>query len=68
VPIEEISRLEGHKSTLVTEVVYRKQLRPIMQSGAVAMDRLFGSDVAQFGAQHPPGKQEAGPDDLGTGS
>ncbi len=29
VPIEEISRLVGHKSTLVTETVYRKQLRPI---------------------------------------
>ena len=42
VPLEEISRLVGHKTTLVTETVYRKQLRPVMQSGAVAMDGLFG--------------------------
>lgn len=41
-PIEEISRLVGHKSTVVTELVYRKQIRPVMQSGAEAMDRIFG--------------------------
>ena len=42
-PLEEISRLVGHKSTVVTELVYRKQIRPVMQSGAEAMDRIFGS-------------------------
>ena len=41
-PLEEISRLIGHKSTTVTELVYRKQIRPVMQSGAEAMDRIFG--------------------------
>ena len=41
-PLEEISRLVGHKSTAVTELVYRKQIRPVMQSGAEAMDRIFG--------------------------
>ena len=41
-PLEEISRLVGHKSTVVTELVYRKQLRPVLQTGAVAMDGLFG--------------------------
>jgi len=41
VPLEEISRLVGHKNTTVTELVYRKQLRPVMQGGAVAMDALF---------------------------
>ena len=41
-PLEEISRLVGHKSTVVTELVYRKQIRPVMQSGAAAMDRIFG--------------------------
>lgn len=41
-PLEEISRLVGHKSTLVTELVYRKQIRPVLQSGAEAMDRIFG--------------------------
>jgi integrase len=42
IPLEEISRLVGHKSTVVTELVYRKQIRPVMQSGAEAMDRIFG--------------------------
>jgi integrase len=44
-PIEEISRLIGHKSTAVTELVYRKQIRPVVQSGADAMDRIFGPDT-----------------------
>ena len=48
VPLEEISRLLGHKSTLVTEVVYRKQLRPVMQAGAVAMDRVFGAGASRL--------------------
>jgi len=48
VPIEEISRLVGHRSTLVTETVYRKQLRPVIQSGATAMNRLFTSNGSQF--------------------
>jgi integrase len=39
--LEEISRLVGHSSTSVTEAVYRKQIRPVVQSGAVAMDRIF---------------------------
>ena len=42
VPIEEISRLVGHSGTSVTELVYRHQIRPVIQSGAVAMDALFG--------------------------
>jgi integrase len=40
-PLEEISRLVGHSSTAVTEAVYRKQIRPVIQGGAVMMDRLF---------------------------
>jgi integrase len=43
VPLEEISRLVGHKSTVVTELIYRKQLRPVVQTGAVVMDGIFGS-------------------------
>jgi integrase len=41
IPLEEISRLVGHSSTAVTEAVYRKQIRPVLQAGAVAMDRIF---------------------------
>jgi integrase len=43
VPLEEISRLVGHSGTTVTEKVYRKQIRPVIQTGAVAMDGIFGS-------------------------
>lgn len=38
-----ISRLVGHSGTAVTEEVYRKQIRPLIQTGAVAMDGIFGS-------------------------
>lgn len=41
VPIEQISRLVGHNSTVVTETVYRHQLRPVVQDGATAVNRLF---------------------------
>jgi len=40
-PIEEISHLVGHSSTVVTETVYRHELRPVIKSGAAAMDQLF---------------------------
>ena len=32
--VEEISRLVGHSGTTVTELVYRHQLRPVIQTGA----------------------------------
>ncbi|MER6195876.1 site-specific integrase [Streptomyces sp. NPDC001586] len=41
VPLEEISRLVGHSGTAVTEAVYRKQIRPVIQTGATAMDEIF---------------------------
>ena len=44
-PIEDVSRLVGHSSTSVTELVYRHQIRPVIQSGATIMDRLFGSSA-----------------------
>jgi len=49
VSIEDISHLVGHASTKVTEVVYRKELRPVLTRGASAMDGLFpdGPDDAQ---------------------
>ena len=45
-PLEEIARLVGHGSTKVTETVYRKQLRPVITSGAQAMDALFDPPAA----------------------
>jgi integrase len=41
VPVEEIARLAGHSNSRTTEVVYRRELRPVLTTGAEAMDRLF---------------------------
>ena len=43
VPVEEIARLAGHSNTRTTEVVYRRELRPVLTTGAEAMDKLFPS-------------------------
>lgn len=43
VPLEEISRLVGHSGTAVTEEVYRKRILPVIQTGAVVMDGIFGA-------------------------
>jgi integrase len=52
VSIEEISRLVGHAGTHVTELVYRHQLRPVIESGAIAMERLFASvDAGETGGE-----------------
>ncbi|WP_328995779.1 hypothetical protein OG394_14055 [Kribbella sp. NBC_01245] len=37
----EISLLVGHKSTQVTEVVYRHELRPVLTERADAMDQVL---------------------------
>ena len=55
VPIEDIARLVGHRSTVVTEAVYRKQLRPVLTSGAEAWDTLIESR---------PGTPEKPPEDA----
>jgi integrase len=41
VSIEEIARLAGHSSTRTTEVVYRRELRPVITTGAEIMDEVF---------------------------
>jgi integrase len=41
VAIEEIARLVGHASTRTTEIVYRRELRPVITTGAQIMDQLF---------------------------
>jgi site-specific recombinase XerD len=43
-PIEDIAHLVGHANTRVTELVYRKELRPVLTRGAAAMDALFPDD------------------------
>jgi integrase len=41
-PVEEIARIAGHSSTRTTEVVYRRELRPVITGGAQTLDRLLG--------------------------
>jgi hypothetical protein len=41
VPVEEIARLVGHSTTSTTETVYRKELRPVISTGAEVMDAVF---------------------------
>ncbi len=45
VSLEEIARLVGHSGAAVTEEVYRKQIRPVIQTGAVVMDGIFARDL-----------------------
>jgi integrase len=45
VGIEEIARLAGHTSTRTTEVVYRRELRPVITTGAEIMDEVFSPRV-----------------------
>ena len=41
-PVEQIARLIGHAGgSKVTDAVYRKQLRPVIDEGATAMNRVF---------------------------
>jgi hypothetical protein len=41
VAIEQIARLVGHATTRTTEIVYRRELRPVITTGAEIMDQLF---------------------------
>ena len=44
VPIQEISDTVGHKSTHVTETVYRHVIVPAIRGGATVMDGIFDND------------------------
>ncbi len=41
VPVEEIARLAGHASSRTTEVIYRRELWPVITTGAEVMDQIF---------------------------
>jgi integrase len=43
VPIEEIAHLAGHSTTRTTELVYRKELRPVLRTGATVMGELLAA-------------------------
>jgi len=51
----------------VTEIVYRKQLRPVIQSGATVMDGLFTRNGNQSGNQEASETREPGSLAEGTG-
>jgi integrase len=54
VSTEEIARLAGHASTRTTEVVYRRELRPVITTGAQIMDQIFSPGAAS--QTDPPSK------------
>jgi integrase len=63
--IEEISRLVGHKNTSTTEMIYRKQIRPVIETGATAMDAIFGVPGDSHADSHSAGEEPG--DDEGQG-
>ncbi len=60
VPLEEISGLVGHSGTAVTEEVYRKQIRPVIQTGAVVMDGIFKRDPKPWQARMTSSRAQSG--------
>ena len=44
--VEEIACLAGHSSSRTTEVVYRRELRPVITTGAEVMDKIFSGHRA----------------------
>jgi hypothetical protein len=53
VSIEEIAHLVGHASTGTAEVVYRRELRPVITTGAEIMGEVFG--LGEAGPLHQSG-------------
>ena len=47
VPLQDISDTVGHKSTHVTETVYRHVIVPAIRGGAIVMDSVFGEETKQ---------------------
>jgi integrase len=43
VTIEQIADLVGHRTTIVTQKAYRHQLKPVISTGATAMNTIFGN-------------------------
>ena len=52
VPIQEISDTVGHKSTHVTETVYRHVIVPAIRGGATVMDDVFNEDDTDEGNEN----------------
>jgi hypothetical protein len=55
VPPQDMSAAAGHKSTHVTETVYRHVIVPAIRGGASVMDSVFGEETEQTnGGPTPP--------------
>jgi hypothetical protein len=52
VPIQDISDTVGHKSTHVTETVYRHVIVPAIRGGASVMDSVFRDHDADDASGH----------------
>ncbi|WP_329521822.1 tyrosine-type recombinase/integrase [Spirillospora sp. NBC_01491] len=46
VRVEKISDLVGHRNSVVTQTVYRHQLRPVIEAGAERMQHIFANVTA----------------------
>ena len=68
-PIEDISHLAGHANTRVTELVYRKELRPVLTKGARAMDAIFAGPAEGSGSPSgsPVSAEETSEEELQEG-
>ena len=60
VSIEEIARLVGHATTRTTEIVYRRELRPVITTGAEIMDQLFNTNETPPQSDSGPGPAQPG--------
>ena len=47
VRVKEIARLAGQTSSRTTEIVYRRELRPVLTTGGEAMDMIFHSQASE---------------------
>lgn len=50
VPLEEIANLVGHVTTVTTQRVYRRELRPQIGTGATVMDSVFPATAGELTA------------------
>jgi integrase len=65
VPLQEISDTVGHKSTHVTETVYRHVIVPAIRGGATVMDRIFSAEDEDDEPGTATGSTDSTPQSLG---
>lgn len=58
-PLDETSRLIGLSGPAVTEAVYRKQVRLVIQTGATATDEIFGAAPSPWSPSETPRRRKS---------